>query len=221
LSQPVELVIFDCDGVLIDSERLAIKVEVEVLSALGWPLTEAEVIERFVGRSDRDMHAAIEAQLGQTLPVGWQARFDPLYRQAYAAELTPIEGVVAALDQITLRSCVASSATHAHLRYTLELTGLYERFAGRIFSSEDVSRGKPAPDLFLYAAERMATSPAECVVVEDSRPGVEAARAAGMRVLAYAGGLSQAKVLEGPNTVVFDDMAALPELLDALHRESD
>ena len=209
--------IFDCDGVLVDSERLAIKVEVEVLSELGWPLTEAEVIERFVGRSDRDMHAMIEAQLGPSLPVGWQARFDPRYRQAFAAELTPIHGVVDALDRITLRSCVASSATHAHLRFTLELTGLYERFAGRIFSSEDVARGKPAPDLFLHAAQQMATSPARCVVVEDSRPGVEAARAAGMRVLAYAGGLSRRELLEGPNTVVFDQMAALPELIDALN----
>jgi HAD superfamily hydrolase (TIGR01509 family) len=213
-------VIFDCDGVLIDSERLAIKVEVEVLSELGWHLTEAEVIERFVGRSDRDMHAMIEAQLGSRLPVAWQDRFEPRYRQSFAADLAPVDGVVDALDQITLPSCVASSATHAHLRYTLQLTGLYERFAGRIFSSEDVARGKPAPDLFLHAAKQLATSPAECVVVEDSQPGVHAARAAGMRVLAYAGGLSRRELLEGPSTVVFDDMAALPELIDALNEES-
>jgi beta-phosphoglucomutase-like phosphatase (HAD superfamily) len=100
------------------------------------------------------------------------------------------------------------------LRYTLGLTGLYERFAGRIFSSEDVARGKPAPDLFLHAAERMAATPARCVVVEDSRPGVEAARAAGMRVLAFAGGLSPRELLEGTSTLVFDDMRELPRLLD-------
>lgn len=210
----VELVIFDCDGVLIDSDRLAIKVEVEVLRELGWPLTEGEVIERFVGRSDRDMHAAIEAHLGGTLPAGWQRRFEPRYRQAFAAELTPVHGVLEALARIALPSCVASSATHEHLRFTLELTGLYERFAGRIFSSEDVARGKPAPDLFLHAAERMDAEPAQCVVVEDSRPGVEAARAAGMRVLAFAGGLSPAERLEGAGTVVFEDMRELPTLID-------
>ncbi len=120
-----------------------------------------------------------------------------------------------ALDRIALPTCVASSGTHDHMRFTLGLTGLYERFAGRIFSAEDVANGKPAPDLFLHAAERMAAEPAGCVVVEDSRPGVQAARAAGMRVLAFAGGLATAEVLEGPDTIVFDDMRDLPKLLDA------
>ena len=206
--------IFDCDGVLIDSERLAVKVDVLVLHELGWPLSEAEVIERFVGRSDRDAQAAIEAHLGRKLPAGWEQRFKPLYEQAFAAELAPVDGVLEALDRISLPSCIASSATHEHLRYTLGLTGLYERFAGRIFSAEDVARGKPAPDLFLHAAQRMAVEPAGCIVVEDSRFGVEAARAAGMRVLAFAGGLSPPEVLGGPNTIVFDDMRELPELLE-------
>jgi HAD superfamily hydrolase (TIGR01509 family) len=210
----VELVIFDCDGVLIDSERLAVGVDVQVLRALGWPLTEAEVIERFVGRSARDTQAAIEAELGRKLPAAWDERYKPLYEEVFAAELEPVEGVLEALDRITLPSCVASSGTHEYLRYTLGLTGLYERFAGRIFSAEDVAAGKPAPDLFLHAAERMAANPAGCVVVEDSRPGVEAARAAGMRVLAFAGGLTRGEVLDGPNTVVFEDMRELPRLLN-------
>ena len=94
------------------------------------------------------------------------------------------------------------------------MTGLYERFAGRIFSAEDVAAGKPAPDLFLHAAERMAAAPAGCVVVEDSRSGVQAARAAGMRVLAFAGGLTPAELLDGPDTIVFEDMRELPSLLD-------
>ena len=210
---PVELVIFDCDGVLIDSERLAVKVDVLMLRELGWPLSEGEVIERFVGRSDRDTQAAIEAHLGRKLPDGWEKRFEPLYEQAFAAELAPVEGVVEALDQITLPTCIASSGTHDYLRQMLELTGLYERFAGRIFSVEDVARGKPSPDLFLYAAERMAATPAGCVAVEDSRAGVQAARAAGMRVLAFAGGLSRAELLDGPNTIVFEQMRDLPRLL--------
>jgi HAD superfamily hydrolase (TIGR01509 family) len=212
----VELVIFDCDGVLIDSERLAVKVDVEVLGELGWPLTEAEVIKRFVGRSDRDAHAEIEAYLGHRLPHGFDEAVEHRYRDAFADALTPVEGVLDALDQIALPTCVASSGTHDHMRFTLGLTGLYERFAGRIFSAEDVANGKPAPDLFLYAAARMATPPAGCVVVEDSGPGVHAARAAGMRVLAFAGGLSMPAALEGPDTIVFDDMRNLPNLVDQL-----
>jgi HAD superfamily hydrolase (TIGR01509 family) len=213
-SGSVELVIFDCDGVLIDSERLAIKVDVVALSELGWPMSEAEVIARFVGRSDREARETIEAHLGRKLPEGWTERVQQRYRETFAKGLTPVEGVLDALDRIALPTCVASSATHEHLRYTLGLTGLYERFAGRIFSADDVAHGKPAPDLFLYAAERMDIEPAGCVVVEDSRPGVDAARAAGMRVLAYAGGLTSAALLDGPDTVVFDDMRELPRLLD-------
>jgi HAD superfamily hydrolase (TIGR01509 family) len=209
----VELVIFDCDGVLIDSERLGVKVDVLALRELGWPLSEEGAIARFVGRSDRENRAAIEAHLGRRLPDGWTEQIEERYRQAFAAELTPVDGVLDALDRIALPSCVASSGTHAHLRYTLGLTGLYERFAGRIFSADDVAAGKPAPDLFLHAASEMAADPAGCVVVEDSRPGVEAARAAGMRVLAYAGGLTPAQLLAGPDTIVFDDMRELPGLL--------
>lgn len=213
MADHTELVIFDCDGVLIDSERLAVKVDVLMLHELGWPLSEAEVIERFVGRSDSDTRADIEAHLGRKLPSDWGRQLESLYRQAFEANLAPVAGVVDALERIMLPSCVASSGTHEYLRYTLQLTGLYGRFAGRIFSVEDVDRGKPAPDLFLHAAERMGAAPAGCVVVEDSRSGVEAARAAGMRVLAFAGGLTPAELLEGPCTVLFEDMAELPGLL--------
>ncbi len=213
MAAPVELVIFDCDGVLIDSERLAIKVEAQALAMLGWPLSEAEIIARFMGRSDREMHAVIEAHLGRALPGDWYDEMQARYREVFAAELEPVAGVLDVLDRITVPSCVASSATHAHLQYTLGLTGLYERFAGRIFSADEVARGKPAPDLFLHAAGQMGADPAGCVVVEDSRPGVEAARAAGMRVLAFAGGLTSAETLDGPSTTVFDDMRDLPRLL--------
>jgi HAD superfamily hydrolase (TIGR01509 family) len=206
-------VIFDCDGVLIDSERIAIKVDVVALRELGWPLSEAEVITRFMGRSDREGRAIIEAHMGRKLPGGWTEKIDQQYRDAFAAELTPVDGVLEALDRIALPTCVASSGTREHLRYTLSLTGLHDRFAGRIFSAEDVGAGKPAPDLFLHAASEMGANPAGCVVVEDSRPGVEAARAAGLRALAFAGGLTPAELLEGPDTVVFDDMRELPQLL--------
>jgi HAD superfamily hydrolase (TIGR01509 family) len=213
MSRALELVIFDCDGVLVDSERLAVRIDVQVLATLGWVLTEAEVIERFVGRSDTSIRADIEAHLGRPLPDDWEHEFQALYRGAFAAELTPVPGVVEALDQITLPTCVASSGSHDKMRYTLGLTGLYERFAGRIFSAYEVPRGKPAPDLFLYAASRMGAEPAACAVVEDSRYGIEAARAAGMRAFGFAGGLTPRAWLEAPGTVVFTDMRELPGLL--------
>lgn len=124
-----------------------------------------------------------------------------------------MEGVVEALDLIDLPTCVASSGSHEKMRYTLGLTGLYGRFEGRIFSAAEVVRGKPEPDLFLYAAEQMGVEPSACAVVEDSRSGVEAARAAGMLAFGYAGGLTPAESLAGPGTVVFDHMSALPRLV--------
>jgi HAD superfamily hydrolase (TIGR01509 family) len=213
MGKPPELVIFDCDGVLVDSERLAVRVDVEVLCELGWALSEPEVIERFVGRSDRDTWAAIEAHLGHPLPAGWAAEVERRYRAAFAAELTAVDGVRDALERIALPTCVASSATHDHLRYTLGLTGLLDRFAGRIFSAEEVAAGKPAPDVFLLAARRMGVAPERCIVVEDSHSGVRAAQAAGMRVLAYAGGLTPPGLLAGTATTVFAQMRELPELI--------
>ena len=215
MTRPIELVIFDCDGVLVDSERLAVRVDVQVLAALGWPLSEQEVIERFVGRSHAFFLSEVEAHLGRRLPPAWEDEFQPLYRKAFAAHLTPVPGVVEALDRITLPICVASSGTHEKMRYTLGLTGLYERFAGRIFSVEEVTRGKPAPDLFLHAATRMGVEPSACAVVEDSRHGVEAARAAGMLAFGFAGGLTSAERLRGPRTIVFSDMGDLPGLVAA------
>ncbi len=208
-----ELVIFDCDGVLVDSERLAIKVDARVLAKLGWPITESEIIERFVGVSDVDFRAAVEARLGRSLPDNWEVEFEPLYRQAFAAELQPVEGIVEALKVITIPRCVASSGAHDKMRYTLGLTGLYDQFEGRIFSATEVSRGKPHPDLFLYAAKCMGFSPCDCVVVEDSVNGVKAASAAGMQVLAYGGGVTSVDRLREVTITVFEHMRDLPGLL--------
>ncbi len=211
----VDLVIFDCDGVLVDSERLAVRVESQLLGELGWPLTEDEVLDRFVGRSDAHMIAAIEAQLGRPVPDFTEQYLTRLHA-AFDDELTAVDGVVAALDAIDagrLRSCVASSGTHTKMARTLGLTGLWERFDGRIFSATEVERGKPAPDLFLFAAAAMGVAPGSCTVVEDSRAGVAAARAAGMQVVGYAGGLTPASWLEGPDTVVISDMSELPGVL--------
>jgi HAD superfamily hydrolase (TIGR01509 family) len=211
--KPIELVIFDCDGVLVDSERIAVRVDARSLALLGWPLSEAEIVERFVGRSHADMIAEVEKHLGHQLRDGWEAEQHRLYHQAMEAELTAVGGVMEALDQIQLPTCVASSSTHDGLRHTLGLTGLYPRFEGRIYSAAEVAHGKPAPDLFLHAARQMGFDPEVCAVVEDSRYGVQAARAAGMRVFGYCGGLTPAEWLHGPGTVVFDDMRELPALL--------
>lgn len=208
---PLELVIFDCDGVLVDSERIAIRVDAIVLADLGWPLSEAEIIERFVGRSEEHFVREIEAYLGHPLPGNWDDTYQHLYTAAFEKELRAVDGVVDALDQITTATCVASSGGHAKIRRSLRLTNLYERFEGRIFSASEVANGKPAPDLFLHTAARLGVPPAR--VVEDSRYGVEAARAAGLAVFGYAGGVTPPHWLEGPGTVVFSDMRTLPGLI--------
>jgi HAD superfamily hydrolase (TIGR01509 family) len=212
----IDLVIFDCDGVLVDSERLAVEIDVQVLARLGWVMTEEEVVRRFVGLSDESFRREVERHLGRTLADGWEAEFQPLYREAYRTRLRPVEGIVDALDRIAYPTCVASSGTHEKMLLTLGLTGLHGRFAGRIFSATEVARGKPAPDLFLHAAERMGARPSRCVVVEDSVHGVAAARAAGMWVLGYGGGVTPAERLHGDRTTVFADMRELPERLSRL-----
>jgi HAD superfamily hydrolase (TIGR01509 family) len=146
----------------------------------------------------------------------WAERFEQLHREAVDADLAPVEGLTEALASITLPTCVASSGSHEKMRHTLGRTGLYDHFAGRIYSSTEVAHGKPAPDLFLHAARQTGVDPSACVVVEDSQPGVRAARTAGMRALGYAGGLTPAAHLEGPGTTVFDDMRKLPLLLAEL-----
>jgi HAD superfamily hydrolase (TIGR01509 family) len=213
---PFELVILDCDGVLVDSEHLSMGVDTEVLAELGWLLTHEEVVERFMGRTHEFMVAEIEAYLGRPLAADWEAGFQQRYRDAFALHLKPVDGVLEALEALEANdtlTCVASSGGHEKMRFTLGLTGLWARFEGRIFSATEVAHGKPAPDLFLHAAEWMSVDPAACAVVEDSRYGVEAGRAAGMRVFAYGAGLTHPDRLAGPGTVVFDDMRELPRLL--------
>lgn len=214
-----DLVVFDCDGVLVDSEPIAIRVDALILEQLGWPLTETEIVERFVGRPHAFMVAEIEAQLGRVLPVSWETEVAPLYAQAFADELVAVDGIrevleLLARDHSTLPICVASSSKHTSIRRSLDLTGLRHHFGeDRIFSAQDVEHGKPAPDVFLHAAAAMGVDPARCTVIEDSAHGVAAGRAAGMRVLAYSGGVTPAARLVGPGTELFDDMRALPALL--------
>jgi HAD superfamily hydrolase (TIGR01509 family) len=156
--------------------------------------------------------AILEERLGRPLPDGWAAELDAAVREAFRRELAPVAGIEAALDALDLPTCVASSGSQEKMRLTLGLTGLRDRFAGRIFSGGEVEHGKPAPDLFLLAAERMGAAPGDCVVVEDSPFGAAAARAAGMCCLGYApDGDGAALAREG--ATVFTAMADLPALV--------
>ena len=212
-----DLIIFDCDGVLVDSERLSIRVDALFLDRLGWPMAESEIVERFVGRSDADIRAEIEERIGGRIPAEIDREFDRLYRETFEAELRPVDGIVEALDAIAVlgtQICVASSGDHDKIRRSLELTSLTPYFDDRIFSAADVAQGKPAPDLFLHAAERMRAAPTRSAVVEDSAFGIDAAIAAGMQAFAYAGGVTAADRLTRPRVVVFEDMRQLPTLLE-------
>ncbi|WP_406364083.1 HAD family hydrolase [Streptomyces sp. NBC_01579] len=209
----VELVIFDCDGVLVDSERICVKVDAMITADLGCTFTEAEIVERFVGSSDEVYTAAVEERLGRRLEKNWQRRYEHLYRAAFAAELTVVDGITEVLNSLTTPICVASNGSHDDIRHSLQITSLSDYFKTHIFSAADVPSGKPAPDLFLHAARSMGVEPAQCAVIEDSAYGVQAARAAGMRAFGYCGGLTPASRLEGPDTIVFESMRDLPELL--------
>jgi HAD superfamily hydrolase (TIGR01509 family) len=206
-----DLVIFDCDGVLVDSERLAVRIEADILTGLGWPLSESDIVERFVGRSAAHMQQEIERQLGRD--IDWDLEFESPCRKVFERELAPVPGVVGALGQISASVCVASSGTHERMRFTLGTTGLYDQFAGRIFSVDEVTRGKPAPDIFLHAAAQMDVAPDRCAVIEDSVSGVTAGLVAGMTVFAFAGGVTSQSQLSIGDAVVFDDMRDLPALL--------
>jgi len=211
-------VIFDCDGVLVDSEAISNRVLAGLLTEIGLPMTPEESVEAFMGRSWKTVVAYADERGG--LPEGFRRRYLDAMFAAFETELRPVPGVVAALDAITLPNCVASSASHEKMRYTLGHTGLRARFtqptssAGtgemRIFSADEVEHGKPAPDLFLHAAASMGWEPGECAVVEDSPAGVEAGLRAGMTVFGYAGS-TPASRLDGAR--VFTDMAELPGLL--------
>lgn len=206
-------VLFDCDGVLVDSEPIANRILAEMLTDAGLPYTAERSVERFVGRSMASCMKLIEEELGGPAPRGFAEEYQRRTFEAFLEELRPVPGVVNVLDGLRWPACVASSGDHDKLRTTLSRTGLYPRFQGRIFSATEVARGKPHPDLFLYAAERMGVEPHRCAVVEDSVYGVEAGCAAGMTVFGYTGTVGAAP-LAARGAVVFDDMRRLPELLE-------
>jgi len=210
---PAGLVIFDCDGVLVDSEPLANRVLAEELERIGLPLGYAAVCEQFVGLSLARCVEIVEERLGRAVPPGFLERLQRRTFEVFREGLEPVRGVARALERVRVPVCVASSGELDKMRFTLGLTGLLPRFEGRMFSAAQVARGKPWPDLFLLAARTLDTPPERCVVVEDSVPGVRAGVTAGMRVLGYAE-RSDASALREAGAVTFDAMERLPALLE-------
>lgn len=206
----VDLVIFDCDGVLVDSERASNQVLARLLSEIGVRLTFEETVENFIGLSLPQTLQRAEELLGGPPPENFLPELKRRTRRRFETELAPVPGAEEVLSTLPVPYCVASNGNRAKMLFTLSKTGLLHRFDRRMFSAEDVAVPKPAPDLFLHAADTLGARPENCIVVEDTPGGISAARCAGMRVYAYAGLTPRSKLLSaGPTGVI----RSLPELL--------
>jgi len=210
-----DLVIFDNDGVLVDSEGHANRILSDLLNRSGWAvnMTREESMALFLGRSLPAIRQLIESRLGHALPGDFEERYHARLFEVFDTELTAVPGVEEVLERIRVPTCVASSGTHERIRRALAATGLLPRFEGRIFSAEDVARGKPAPDLFLHAARRLGVTPSRCAIVEDSPLGVDAANAAGMVAFGFAR-VTPPAALSHARGGTFSSMADLPALLE-------
>jgi HAD superfamily hydrolase (TIGR01509 family) len=216
---PFDLVIFDLDGVLVDSEPISARVTAAALAQAGIEISAADVYERFLGVSTAAMLRTLEAEHGRRLPGHFQESLRARILIAFERELEPVPGVAAVLDALPGGRCVASNSHPDRIRRSLELVGLLERFAPHLFSATMVSAGKPAPDLFLLAAAQMAAAPASCLVIEDSEVGIRAAKAAGMTAFGFTGAGHLRAETQAPRLraagadIVFAEMAALGELI--------
>ncbi len=209
------LVIFDCDGVLVDSEPIAARLTAEAVSELGWPMTPELAKTEFLGDTFGNIVRRVEEHIGRAVPDDWPARSQRNLLAALQRELTPVRGVRSAIEALLAAGttlAVGSQGGHQKMQLTLGVTGLLPFFEGRIFSATQVEHPKPAPDLFLLAADTLGFSPAQSVVVEDSTRGVKAALAAGMRVLGYTASVGrEAIVAAGAEPI--DDLSTVPERL--------
>jgi HAD superfamily hydrolase (TIGR01509 family) len=214
---PLRLVIFDCDGVLVDSEPVANRVVAAALTELGWDMTPEQANDHFLGMSLTNMTPVIEARLGRPVPDGWVASLVATQVAALGREVGPIPGAIAALEGITALGLpwrVASNSSHEEMAVKFGRLNITEMVAGRLHSHRDVARAKPAPDLFLAAAAAEGVAPENCVVIEDSVPGATAASAAGMDCLGYAPH-SDGSALRAVGAVPFASMFDLPGLIAA------
>ena len=184
----MDLTIFDCDGVLVDSEIVSFEVEAEALAELGAAVTARDLLGRFVGTNSAAMFATIARENGIRLPPDFAERTTARCLAAFDERLRPVAGIAELLAGLAGPRCVASSSDPPRIRHCLALAGILHHFEPHIFSATQVKHGKPAPDLFLFAAESMGAAPARCLAIEDSVAGVTAARAAGMTVLGFTGG---------------------------------
>jgi HAD superfamily hydrolase (TIGR01509 family) len=211
-----DLVIFDCDGVLVDSEPIANRIFTGMLAEVGLPMSEDEAMRTFIGHTLASCVAMIGERLGRPAPAGFAEDFQRRLVETFRSELRAVPGIEQVLDaldrDLAVPYCVASSGSHEKMRTSLGVTGLLPRVAGRIFSASDVERGKPFPDLFLHAARSLGADPGRCAVVEDTTLGARAGVAAGMRVFGFAAA-SDAAGLQALGATVFRDMAELPDLL--------
>ena len=213
------MVIFDCDGVLVDSERLTHQVVVDMLAEQGVALGFDEAVDRFIGMSMANGLVQLTALLGGTLPADFLPEMGRRTRAAFRAGLVAVPGVEAVLDGLQRPFCVASNGNHAKVNFTLGHTGLLPRFMGhataRIFTADDVAHPKPAPDVFLLAARTLGALPAHTTVVEDTPTGVAAARAAGMRVIGFAAMTPANRLQAAGADAIAHDMASVAALLAA------
>jgi HAD superfamily hydrolase (TIGR01509 family) len=182
------LIIFDCDGVLVDSEPIAHGLLAQMMTDLGHPMSTAESVQKFTGRSLVDTLPLIEDVLGRSIPDQIGQHYSRLLLERLRRDLKPIAGVKKAVAMLRYPRCVASSSSLERIHLSLEVTGLAALFGSNVFSATQVTHGKPAPDLYLFAATKMAVAPKDCVVIEDSSLGVTAGRAAGMKVIGFIGG---------------------------------
>ncbi len=218
---PFDLLIWDCDGCLVDSEVLACAVAARCLTDLGYPLTGQDYVNRFAGQTMAATLVALEAETGKAFASRFSLQdFRQQVLALFETALQPTPYVAEALPLLALPMCVASGSSLERNARALALTGLGGYFdKGNLFSAEQVERSKPAPDVFLFAAAQMGIAPEKCVVIEDSVTGITAAKAAGMRVLAYLGGshvsaVWRQRVAAAQPDAMFDDMRALPEMMD-------
>lgn len=211
------LVIFDCDGVLVDTERMVNASLAEMVSGLGYPITGPECQRRFMGRTLENVKEMVEQLTGSKLSKDWPDQVRTRDLEVFKAGVPAIHGVSEVLDDLDSRQvpyCVGSSGKYAKMRATLGSSGLLPRLEGKLYSAEDCAQGKPAPDVFLLAAKSMGFQPETCVVIEDSLPGVQAAKAAGMDVFAFVEDPScDREALARAGATLFEDMSELPALL--------
>lgn len=224
----IDLIIFDCDGVLVDSEVIASEVEAALLTEAGYPIGPEEMGERFAGMTWRNTLLEIEREAAIPFSASLITRNEEILDKRLASDLKIIDGVKAALSQLRLPHCVCSNSTSARLAMMLGKVGIRDHFGRHIFSARDLGedRVKPKPDIFLHGAKQMGVDPSRVLVIEDSVHGIQGARAAGMRVVGFTGGAhtypSHAdKLTDAGAETVISRMSALPATIEALSQWSE